>query len=169
MRGAKSWAYEGGHRVPFFIRCPRIGIDGGRDFDMLCANIDVMPTLLDLCGAAVPSGRTFHGTSLAPLLRNEKLGIEDRIIITDSQRVPRPIKWRKSCAMRGKWRLINGRELYDVAEDPAQRVDVAAEHPDVVERLREEPLLTSCRRYSESAGANSPPKSTLATRPRSSR
>ncbi len=37
---------------------------------------------------------------------------------------------------RDRWRLINGLELYDIRDDPAQRTDVSAAHPEVVEQLR---------------------------------
>jgi hypothetical protein len=48
----------------------------------------------------------------------------------------RPTKWNCS-VMRGKWRLVRGKELYNLGSDPAQRDDVARRHPDVVETLRE--------------------------------
>ena len=50
MRGIKGSEYEGGHRVPLFIHWPADGIDTGRDVPELTANVDKMPTLLELCG-----------------------------------------------------------------------------------------------------------------------
>jgi len=50
--------------------------------------------------------------------------------------VARPVKWQKSCVMQNRWRLINGRELYDLACDPGQRQDIADKHPDRVATLR---------------------------------
>ena len=61
----------------------------------------------------------------------------DRVVVTDSQRVEYPIKWRKSAAMTNRWRLINGVELYDILSDPEQRNDIATDHPDVVQELRQ--------------------------------
>ena len=138
MRGLKGSMYEGGHRVPFLMRWPAGKIAGGRSVHALAAYIDLMPTLLDLCGVAVPQGRSFHGTSLAPLARGEEPSAAwtERILVTDTQRVPRPIKWRFSCVMRDQWRLINGTELYRLADDPGQRNDVAAGFPNVVAELR---------------------------------
>ncbi len=60
----------------------------------------------------------------------------DRVMVTDSQRVASPIKWRQSATMMGRWRLVNGVELYDILADPEQRYDVAADHPEVVAHLR---------------------------------
>lgn len=137
LRGMKGSAHEGGHRVPFFIRCPALGIDGGREVDALTANVDFMPTLLELCEVPVAKEHRFHGRSLCPLLQGKDMPeLDDRIVVTDSQRMARPIKWRRSAAMRGKWRLISGRELFDIETDPGQHRDVAAEHPQIVEELR---------------------------------
>ena len=137
MRGKKGSAYEGGHRVPFLIRYPNGHIAGDRDIDALTSYVDFMPTLLDLCGVEVPAGRTFHGQSLAPLLRGaDDATWADRVNVCDTQRVADPVKWRKSAVMKGKWRLIDGRALYDLGADPGQRQDIAAEHPDTVAELR---------------------------------
>ena len=138
MRGLKGSPYEGGHRVPFFLRWPAGGIDGGRAVPELCAYVDIMPTILDLCGVPTPPGREFDGDSLVPLLRGESGGVwDERIVVTDTQRLAHPIKWRMSCAMQGPWRLVNRTELYDLRSDPGQERNVAAAHPDMVAVLRE--------------------------------
>jgi arylsulfatase B len=95
-----------------------------------------MPTLLELCGVD-PGDHTFHGKSLVPLLKGEAVAWNDRVLVTDSQRVADPIKWRKSAAMSGSWRLINGEELYDLRDDPGQRRDISAHHPGIVAYLRQ--------------------------------
>ena len=137
MRGGKATPYEGGHRVPFFLHWPAGDYRRGLDVPTLSANVDVVPTLLDLCGVPYDPAR-FHGHSLAPLLDGTAAGPEwaERTMVTDSQRLLNPIKWRLSCAMRGRWRLICGRELYDLASDREQRHDVAAAQPALVEQLR---------------------------------
>jgi arylsulfatase A-like enzyme len=137
MRGAKGSEYDGGHRVPFFIRWPRGKIGGGRDVDQLAAHIDVLPTLADLCGVARPAGPPLDGESLAPFLRGEPVAWPARTLFVHSQRIPYPEKWRKCAVMTRQWRLVNGRELYDIQADPGQKNDVAADHPAEVARLRE--------------------------------
>ncbi|MCZ6678666.1 MAG: arylsulfatase [Candidatus Poribacteria bacterium] len=136
MRGKKGSEYEGGHRVPLFMHWPHGGFTEGRDIDQLTANIDLLPTLIDLCGLEVSEGVHFHGTSLTPLFRGEMGAWPSRVIVTDSQRVEHPIKWKQSATMTQRWRLINGVELYDILADPGQRNDVAANYPDIVEELR---------------------------------
>jgi arylsulfatase A-like enzyme len=137
MRGKKGSAYDGGHRVPFFVHWPAGGMTRGVDVDRLTANIDVLPTLTDLCGLDAPGGNPIDGVSLAPLLRGESGDWPERVIVTDSQRIEQPVKWKDSATMTDRWRLVNGRELYDVGADPEQRRDLAAEHPDVVAELRD--------------------------------
>ncbi|WP_304186270.1 arylsulfatase [Phenylobacterium aquaticum] len=139
MRGFKGSMYEGGHRIPWLTRWPRGGIGGGQVVTPLSAYIDVMPTLLELCGIAPPAGRAFHGRSLAALLRGEPADTSwtERVIVTDTQRTPEPIKWRMSCVMKGDWRLVNRDELYDLVTDPGQRANIADQHPGVVAELRE--------------------------------
>lgn len=136
MRAGKGSEYDGGHRVPFFMHWPNGGVTGGRDVEQLTAHVDVVPTLIDLCEISAPKGVKFDGTSLKVLLQNKvKHDWWDRILVTDSQRVKDPIKWRKSSVMTAQWRLVNGKELYDIKADPGQKSNVASGHPQVVKRL----------------------------------
>jgi arylsulfatase A-like enzyme len=138
LRGLKNSPYDGGHRVPFFIRWPQGSLCHGTDIDEITANVDLMPTLLDLCGIQVPGERTFHGKSLKPLLTGQSADWEERTMVTDSQRLTTPVKWRQSAVITNQWRLINGRELYDAVTDREQRNDVADQHPHIVTLLRNE-------------------------------
>ncbi|HEX72667.1 MAG TPA: arylsulfatase, partial [Candidatus Hydrogenedentes bacterium] len=69
LRGWKTTVYEGGIRVPFFVRWPE-RFAGGRDVDRIAAHIDIAPTLLELCGAMPDDPPAFDGISLMPLLRD---------------------------------------------------------------------------------------------------
>ena len=137
MRGHKGSEYDGGHRVPCFFTWPGGGVGGGRDVDSLAAHIDVLPTLVDLCGLRRSSDRPIDGASFASALRGDGDPPDDRTLLVHSQRVEHPRKWRKCAVMTERWRLINGEELYDIDADPAQQHDVAADHPSVVTGLRD--------------------------------
>lgn len=156
MRGRKGSEYEGGHRVPCFIRWPGGKLaPAGTDISQLATNMDIVPTIAELCGIAVPPDLKLDGISLVPLLRGEVSKWLERVVICDSQRVERPEKWRQSAVMTQRWRLINGEELYDILQDPAQQENVAAYYPDVVAQLREayerwwEDLKPAFDRYAE--------------------
>lgn len=136
MRGQKGSPYDGGHRVPFFLHWPAAGITEGRDVPELAANVDLMPTLLDLCGLEPPRPLDWDGCSLGPLLTQTPTEWPARTLITDSQRLVYPVKWRQSAVMTQQWRLVNGRELYDMESDPGQTRDVALAFPEVVARLQ---------------------------------
>ena len=136
MRGKKGSMYDGGHRVPMFIHWPEGGFSKGRDINELSAHIDMLPTLADLCGLNLPMDYALDGRSLVPLLFDTPTPWPDRTIITDSQRVLHPVKWKSSSVMTQKWRLINGTELYNMDSDPGQEKDIASKHPKVVKKLR---------------------------------
>ncbi|MEM9644067.1 MAG: arylsulfatase, partial [Planctomycetota bacterium] len=136
MRAGKGSAYDGGHRVPFFMRWPGGGLADAKDVKHLTAHVDVLPTLIELCDLQAPEGVRFDGQSLVPLLRGNDDNWPDRILVTDSQRVKDPIKWRQSSVMTSQWRMINGKELYDMTSDHAQANDVSDRYPDVMARLR---------------------------------
>jgi len=138
MRAGKGSYYDGGHRVPCFIRWPGGGLAGGRDVRVLSAHIDLLPTLIDLCGLKAPEGVDFDGVSLAPALAGKTNALPDRTIFVQyRQDTLPPEKWH-AAAMRGKWRLIKGNELYDIEADPGQAKNIAEQHPDIVKKLRED-------------------------------
>jgi arylsulfatase A-like enzyme len=140
MRGKKSSIYEGGHRVPFFIHWPKGNLVGGRDVDSISAHIDVLPTLAGLCGIPVPESHQPDGISFAASLKDPGAPAHRDHHVIQFQGGPHfrgaPAKWEYSCVLKEQWRLIDGKELYDIRKDPSQREDVAAAHPTVVEELR---------------------------------
>jgi arylsulfatase A-like enzyme len=135
MRGQKGSEYDGGHRVPFFVHYPKGGLTGGRDVDMITSYVDIVPTLISYCDVPAPKGVKFDGVNIRPLWEGRDVDWSDRILVTDSQRVRDPIKWRKSAVMTDQWRLINGKELYDIKADHGQKQNIAKQKPKVVKRL----------------------------------
>ena len=135
MKGTKNSEYEGGHRVPFFISYPKMNIKGGKDIDELTAHIDVLPTLAALCNIDLPNLK-IDGMDISSVILGKQKSINREYVITDSQRVQAPIKWRKSAVMSNKMRLINGKELYDISKDPAQEKDIAKQNPELVLKMR---------------------------------
>lgn len=138
MRGGKITLYEGGHRVPCFIRWPAGGLRPPGNMGELTCCQDLLPTLIELCGLSVPPDTHFDGTSLAGLLRGTADRLPDRMLVVQFSRMdhPEPIKG-DAAVLWGRWRLVKNTDLYDLRIDPGQKQDVAAAHPEVVRRMRE--------------------------------
>jgi len=135
LRDGKCTVYDGGIRVPFFIRWPG-KLQAGRKIETVAAHIDVLPTLLDACGVAKPADLELDGLDFLPLLLGRAGDWPDRTIYIQWHRGDAPVLYR-SCMARGpRYKLVDGKELYDMAADPGEQHDIAAEHPDIVAAMR---------------------------------
>src|SRR5690606_32440827 len=63
---------------------------------------------------------------------------QDRTLFFQWHRGDEPELYRACAARTQRWKLVNGKELYDLQADPAESQDVAADHPHVVAKLRSE-------------------------------
>ncbi len=150
MRGMKGSVHEGGVRVPMFVRWPG-RIEANRSLDQLTAHVDLLPTIAELCRIKDLKTKPLDGRSLAPLLLGQDvLWPSDRLVfarnpgwkhlvgalgqpIIESVNRPFPGSVRTQ-----RWRAVNESDrwdLYDMQADPGQTKNVAADHPDVVQRL----------------------------------
>jgi arylsulfatase A-like enzyme len=135
LRGGKGSQYDGGHRVPFFIRWPDGALTGGKDIDNLVAHYDLLPTFIDLLGIDFNPVKPLDGKSWKPLLYNANANWANRILYIDTQRTQNLVKYKAYSVMDDNWRLVNGNELYDVTKDRAQEINVIDQHPEVTARL----------------------------------
>jgi len=133
LRGRKTEFYEGGHRVPAFIRWPAGKLRAPSDIAIPTQVQDIAPTLLEFAGQRATQ-TTFDGISLASLLRGQTDRLPERTFVVQYSRAKLE-KW-ESAVVSGEWRLVHGKELYNVATDRAQATDLAKERPEIVERLR---------------------------------
>lgn len=142
MRGTKVTAWEGGTRIPCFIRWPGV-TKAGTECAALTAHIDVFPTLAEITGATLDekTKRQVEGRSMAPLLKNPQAEWEDRHLVTHVGRweVGQPPEKFGACSIRNtRHTLVRGKnswELYDLQQDPGQKNDIASELPDIVKEL----------------------------------
>lgn len=134
MRGTKGSEYDGGHRVPLIMRWPNGGLEGGKTLTSLTAHVDMLPTLAALTGQDFVPTKTMDGTDISNYLLGQSEAPK-RSLVTDTQRVPWPVKGKNSCVMDGQWRLINGVELYNIADDPGQVTNLADQFPDRVTEM----------------------------------
>jgi len=133
MRGRKTMYYDGGHRVPCFVRWPAGNLGKPRDVETAAQMQDWLPTLIDLCGLKKPAGAQFNGKSLIGELRGSG-SVGDRMLVVQYGQIPK--KW-ESCMIWGKWRLVNGEELFDIKADPGQASEIGKAHPDVRRKMRD--------------------------------
>ncbi|WDI41253.1 arylsulfatase [Bremerella sp. P1] len=146
MKGSKTTLWEGGHRVPCFIRWPA-GLKNPHDVADLCHVQDLLPTLADLSGIAGQTPAKLDGVSLKPVLTQQTAQLDDRMLVINYSRMPTfKVRYTKgnpaipqrdgACVMWKQWRLLENRELYNVQDDPHQDKNIAGQHPEIVEKLR---------------------------------
>jgi arylsulfatase A-like enzyme len=146
LRGWKASVYDGGIRVPCFIRWPA-QLPAGGVVDRIAAHIDIVPTLVDACGIAPPAGVRFDGTSLLPLLKGIQTGgWPDRTLFFQWHRGDQPELGRAFAARSQHYKLLRHEpvpgapqvpalELYDMDRDPLELHDVAREHLDLLMKM----------------------------------
>jgi len=141
LRGLKGSLYEGGIRVPLIARWPG-KIQPGTTTDHLTAFWDVMPTIAEVTGAETPAG--IDGISFAPTLLGRP----------DDQKQHEFLYWEfpgyggQQALRMGDWKAVRQNmlrrnnpdplkiELYNLKDDIGESRDVAAEHPEIVARMR---------------------------------
>ena len=133
LRGTKGTTWEGGLRVPCIARWPG-RIEAGRATNELATSLDLFPTLAALAGANLPADRTIDGIDISSLLFDgDARSPRDEFLyyMMDDLEAVRDRRWKLHFS---KWGAAT-HELYDLAEDPGETTDVAANHPDVVAEL----------------------------------
>jgi arylsulfatase len=131
MRGRKKSVYEGGHRVPLFVRWIDGELKHGTDISELTEVQDLLPTLIDLC--SLDSNDTeFDGVSLKGLLKGENK-IDDRMCVIQYNISGK--KWDPAVVLWKKWRLTSEKELYNIKNDPGESKNVINEFPEIAKKM----------------------------------
>ena len=116
MRGKKIHLYDGGHRVPCFIRWPAGKLRPPGDVAELTEVQDILPTLVDLCRLRKPRHVQFDGLSLAGLLRGECEQLPDRMLVVQFSRMQSPAPQKGDAAVLWqRWRLVQDKELVQIS------------------------------------------------------
>jgi len=138
QRGGKGSSYEGGHRLFSFVKWPAGDVGGGKKMDQFTSIMDVMPTMLELCNIQAPEELDLDGVSFkAGLFGEEILGSEKRpLVISKFNNDESDTLTGNLCVMFGDWRYNHEGELYNVKDDPAQRQDLADQHPELVAKMK---------------------------------
>ena len=148
FRGYKADIYEGGHRIPFFVRWPR-NVGAGSIFtDTICLT-DLMATVADIVGVRLPDNAAEDSVSILPALLGKAAGPLREATVHHSVNGSFSIRqgcWKlELCPGSGGWSYPKpGRDdmtglpsvqLYDLSEDIGEKRNVQDKHPDIVRRL----------------------------------
>ena len=131
LRGAKGSTWEGGMRVPCIMRWPGV-VSAGLECSEVATAMDFLPTFAQLAGQTVPDDRIIDGNDIRALMLGD----------TNASAPYEALYYYREHELQavrmGDWKLhLTSGELYNLPDDVAEATDVAAEHADVVARLKE--------------------------------
>ncbi|MFO0918885.1 MAG: arylsulfatase [Planctomycetaceae bacterium] len=149
LRGRKADVFDGGIRSPAFFHWPE-EFPAGPRLGRIAAHLDVAPTILEVCGVedSGKRGQRMDGRSLLPALKSGVADWPERTLFFQAHRGDVPFA-RHHCAVRSeRWKLVHpsgfGKEsfegearwmLFDMANDPYEQRDLAADKPELVWEL----------------------------------
>ncbi|RZO81983.1 MAG: sulfatase [Halieaceae bacterium] len=133
-RGWKITHFEGGIRVPMFVKWPA-RIAAGQAIDTPVAHIDVMPTLLAAVEQPLPEDRDIDGENLLPLMSQgvaaqTEWSRQTLFWSSGHNRIVRHGDWKLQIAARPEKQW-----LFNLAEDPTEQVNLAGARPDKLSEL----------------------------------
>lgn len=142
LRGSKHSVYEGGFRVPFIVRWPEQVPSGTQSDELICLT-DVLATFASMLGTPLPPNAGEDSFNALPVWKGiPNASVRDSIVLDSSQGV--------FAVRKGQWKLIeytkppfenkksdpeNKNQLYNLADDPAETVNLWDSHPEVVKEL----------------------------------
>jgi arylsulfatase A-like enzyme len=145
MRGRKGSVYQGGVRVPFYVKYPT-RFAGNRDIDTPSAHIDVLPTLAELCKVPLPKDRKIDGHSLLPLMEGKSVDWANRsLFFYWSRRYPE--LYNNVALQKAPYKLVGHTdynaeitrfELFDLEKDPYEQKNLVNEKTTVARQLKTE-------------------------------
>lgn len=161
LRSRKGSIFEGGVRVPLFVRWPGHFPAGSR-IEAQCSHVDLFPTFCELGDVSLPDDRTIDGKSLLPLLTS---GTGDRhheyVYHAWDRFLPNPDfrwaisdqRWKMACQVprTGQATRVSASstmvsqppteadwQLFDLSNDLGEKKNVIKQHPQIANRLRRE-------------------------------
>ncbi|OPA76664.1 sulfatase [Paenibacillus selenitireducens] len=122
----KQNVFEHSVRIPLIVKGP--GIPTGVQLQDLTSNIDIFPTLAELCGLAAPE---VDGTSMIPLLKDKPEHKKAVVgtVYADIQRMIRDDRWKliRYYVSESSGRGSNRLQLFDLEQDPWETTDVSSQ------------------------------------------
>jgi arylsulfatase len=145
MRGRKGSVFNGGVRVPFYLRYPA-KYPNNKDIEITSAHIDILPTLAEICNAKMPDDRIIDGKSLVPLLNGKTVDWTDRpLFFYWTRRFPE--LYNNIALQKGNFKLVGQTnynaaiedfELFDIKQDPFEQKNIVTDKKDIAKSLKTE-------------------------------
>lgn len=142
LRGYKSDAWEGGHRVPFIVRWPGV-VKPGSVNDQLVHQADLLATFGDIFGAKLPDDAGEDSFSLVSLLKGGDQPVRNTSVSCSSQGTPgfRHDNWKYIAAPgSGGWGKGGDQtqpiQLYNLTDDLGESRNLAAAQPQRVSQMQ---------------------------------
>jgi len=151
-RGQPS-VYEGGLRVPCFVQWQAHLRTKSLKVDAIASHIDILPTLMDVCGLSLPAKPAVDGISLLPLLEGKGIQWPQRTLFFQCHRGLTPQRYQNCAVVTQRFKMVGYPDtfndqtletssdnpvlgLYDLVTDPGENDNVAARYPEVLAKLR---------------------------------
>lgn len=145
-RGYKSDAWDGGHRMPFIVRWPKV-IEAGTTCDELVCLSDLMATCADILGETLPDNSGEDSVSMLPLFEGQDKTIRNCVVhhSIEGKFAIRNNRWKLLlCPGSGGWSKSDSEaykeglpmvQLYDMRHDPGEKNNLCEQYPDVVKSM----------------------------------
>ncbi len=152
FRGYKADIWEGGHRIPFILKWPKVVKPSSISNQTICQS-DLLATVADILEKNLPDNAGEDSYSILPILKNPMLSLSVRKYTvhqsSDGMLALRMGKWKlKMCAGSGRTNKgtfgeeealklkYNKIQLYDFESDVSETKDVSLTNPEIVEKLK---------------------------------
>jgi len=145
MRDKKGSVYNGGTRVPFFLKYPALSKES-KVIETMSAHFDVLPTLSELCHVDLPKDRKIDGKSLVPLIKGKKVDWSDRSLFSYWTR-KYPELYNSMAIQKAEYKLVGQTnynasiedfELYHLKNDPEELHNIVKENKAIALKLKAE-------------------------------
>lgn len=152
LRGSKFNTFEGGHRVPAIVKYPG-EIPAGQVSDELVSSMDILPTIVKITGAKMPTDRVIDGKNIWPILRKVKGAKSPHEVLYGYQgknlQTIRKGPWKVHLARtpesvpfyaqkrwgRGTLDSLITPMLFNLEQDIGEQVDLADKYPEILDNL----------------------------------
>ncbi|MDB4750025.1 sulfatase-like hydrolase/transferase, partial [Rubripirellula sp.] len=139
LKLGKLFLFEGGVRVPMFIKFPGV-IGAGTTYTPMVSTLDLFPTICEVAGVDYSPVEMLDGVDLLPFLAGSDVAVPHEKLFWSNG---------PNTAMRqGKWKLVQSRGstwLYDLALDPGEKQDLSGENEGKCRQM-----ISEIRRWRES-------------------